>query len=255
MTWFRTPPVSSRRPVRLLSWFAVLPLLAVAVAGAAPGAATDDAPATILPGFGMSWSLDFASRYSFQGVNYSNNDPVMQPSLSIGYGGVSGSFWFNHDLHRQRSDEYDFSLEYSHDVGRFGLAGGYTALRYPHREGWSPSAEFYVDCDIDAALSPSLSVHDDIDAGRGVYLTAGASHDLFAKPVPLSLGADLFYQEHYYDTTGFPALQASLGTTFALWKIRLSPAVSRFFTWANGSFRGANAIAPAWVTTLSVGGD
>jgi len=232
-------------------------VLSLALAGhgralAEPAAVTSNDAATRL---NMAWSLDFVSRYCFQGFDYSDGQPVLQPTLSLGYGGASGTLWFNHDLDLRRSDEFDWSIQYEESVGRLSVAGGYMYVRYPHRDGWAPSQEFYSDLSAELPLSPSLSIHRDFDAGKGWYLTAGASHPLIAAPLPLTLDSRLFYERHYYSMSGIPSAELRLGTEVRLGRMTVSPGVSRFQTWENGDFRGAAALDPAWVFSLSLGGE
>lgn len=256
-----------QRPLRALAIaitaVAMLPsaITTTAAAGEATGtppaleSAVNQVPVTE-PGMPLdiSWSVDIASRYSWQGFNYSDGQPVVQPGLSFGVGGFTGSIWFNHDIERGRPDEFDGSLSYGWETGPLSLAAGYTCYRYPHREGWSPTQEIGADVSADLAFSPSAALRYDVDAGRGFYGSAGVSRDLAAAPLSLTLGTTVFYHHGYYGQTGIPSVEFDLGTGFGLGGVTVSPSLSRFETWENGDFTGDGAIEPSWVWSLSVGG-
>ena len=202
-----------------------------------------------------SGSMLFASRYLFQGIDYSNGQPVLNPEVDLSVGPISAKLWMNHDLDLGVSNEFDFSLLHEWKAKKFSLTTGYTYLWYPHRDGWDPSQELYLEASRDGTLNPSLSVHYDFDAGMGTYSTFGLSHG-FERPVgTLTLGANLFYQDHYYGASGFPANEWNVHFEKSFHGATVTPSVSRFVTWRNGDFRDENAVKSAWLFAFQVARD
>jgi hypothetical protein len=196
--------------------------------------------------------MTFASRYLFQGIDYSNSKPVLNPQADLTSGPLQVRLWWNHDLDQNVSNEFDLSLYHEWSAKKFSFTTGYTYLWYPHREGWTPSQEFYVEASREAPLNPTLSVHYDFDAGMGSYSAFGLSHPIVRFTGTLSLGANLFYQDHYYGITGFPASEWNIHFEKAFKKTTVTPSVSRFLAWPNGDFRDENAVKSAWLFSFQV---
>ena len=213
----------------------------------APGAAAPEHPSSP---FAASGSMSFATRYLFQGIDYSNGKPVMNPEMDLSAGPISAKLWVNHDLDLGVSNEFDFSLLHEWKAKKFSFTTGYTYLWYPHRDGWNPSQELYLETSHDGALNPSLSVHYDFDAGRGTYSTFGLSHGFERRMGTFSLGANFFYQDHYYGLSGFPASEWNAHFEKSVHHTTVTPSVSRFVTWSNGDFRDENAVKSAWLFSL-----
>ena len=217
-----------------------------------PGAAVEPQPASP---FSASGSLTLASKYLFQGIDYSNGKPVLNPEIDLSAGPISATVWACHDIDQHVSNEFDFSLLHDWSAKKFSLTTGYTYLRYPHRDGWNPSQEFYFDLSHEGALNPTLSTHYDFDAGTGTYSTLGISHS-FEKPVgAISLGANLFYQYRYYEQTGFPACEWNANLSHSFGKISITPSISRFVTWDNGDFPSKVPVKAAWLFSFKVAQD
>jgi len=217
-----------------------------------PAEAPPEQPASL---FSLSGSMAFATRYLFQGIDYSNSKPVLEPEVDLGAGPIKTKLWVNHDLDLHVSNEFDFSVYHEWSAKKFSLATGYTYLWYPNRDGWSPSQELYADVSREGVLNPSLSIHYDFDAGMGSYSTFGLSHG-FERPIgTVSLGVNLFYQDHYYGLTGFPSSEWNLHLERSFKHTTLTPSVSRFVTWANGDFRDENAVRSAWVFSFQIARD
>jgi len=199
--------------------------------------------------------MSFASRYLFQGIDYSAAKPVMNPEADLTWGPIGAKLWVNHDLDQRVSNEYDFSILHEWALKKLSITTGYTYLWYPHREGWAPSQELYVEMSREAPLNPSLAVHYDFDAGMGSYSTFGLSHG-FERPMgTFTLGANLFYQDHYYGLTGFPSSEWNAHFEKSFRGTTITPSVSRFVTWKNGDFRDVNAIPSNWLFSLTFGRD
>lgn len=199
-----------------------------------------------------SWSLTYATRYLFQGFDYSYGKPVLEPELGIAAGSIGAKLWFNHDLDQSVSNEYDLSVYKDWTAGSTSLTTGYTYLTYPHRD-WDPTQELYLDISRTGFLNPSLSVHYDFDAGQGTYWTLGASHAFERSAATFTFGTSLFYVNRYYDLTGIPAIQWSAAAERSFHRLTVSSSLSRYVAWENGDLRGPDANRSAWVFTIGVG--
>jgi uncharacterized protein (TIGR02001 family) len=82
-------------------------------------------------------STDFLSQYIFRGVANTANGAVMQPSLTLGYQGISVNIWGNADLStktdgRQKWTETDVTASYTREVIKdFSLTAGMTHYFLP----------------------------------------------------------------------------------------------------------------------------
>jgi hypothetical protein len=238
----------------------VLGACASALAAAAsdppqPSAGSTETPETPSSPISVSGSMSFASRYLFQGIDYSAGKPVLNPEADLSAGPLGAKLWINHDLDLRVSNEFDFSLLHAWKAKKFSLATGYTYLWYPHREGWIPSQELYLEASRDGVLNPSLSVHYDFDSGTGSYSTFGLSHGFERKMGTITVGTNLFYQDHYYGLSGIPSSEWNVHFEKTLRGTTITPSVSRFVTWTNGDFRDANAVASAWLFSFAVARD
>jgi hypothetical protein len=200
----------------------------------------------------VDWDASLASKYLFQGIDYSDGKPVLQPEVTVSVRSFSAILWVNHDLHTQQPNEVDLFLQYNVGIPRLDLTTGYARNHYPHREGWDPSQEVYLDLSCDAPLSPSLSVHYDFDAGKGSYSTLSLDREVPNPLRTMSAGLKLYYQNNYYEATGFPSLELHIGTEQAIGPFKITPSMSRFITWPNGGFRDENAVSATWYLAVNV---
>lgn len=199
--------------------------------------------------FSASFDATAASKYLFQGIDYSDGRGVFQPDLVANYGNFSAIAWANCQPDLGHFNEIDLSLKYARSIQRVTISPGYTYLTYPNREGWDPSQELTLDLGLQAPLSPALSLHYDFDAGDGLYATLGMSHEVRA---PVTLGANLFYQSHYYEMSGFPSVELKASAALSLGAISFTPSISNLVTWENRDFRGAAAIPSTWLFSITV---
>jgi hypothetical protein len=198
----------------------------------------------------LEWNATYASWYSFQGLDYSQGLPVLQPQVSASLHGASLTLWGNLDQSRRELNEVDATIQAEREAGPVTYALGYGYLHYPHRD-WEATHELVADLGFAGPVQASLNVHWDVAAGLGRYWTLAMSRDATLHKVTGSLGAKLYMQEHYYDLSGFPALETSLGVSAPWAGLVLQPSLSRIWTWENGDFRGDQAIASRWIVSLS----
>jgi len=218
----------------------------------APKTAGDTESETAASQWSGAADLTFASRYLFQGIDYSNGKPVFQPNLRLAYKNFSVTAWGNYDIDWQQFNEFDFSFSWSAAYRVLSVTTGYVNLVYPNREGWDPSQEFFLNASLEAPLSPSMSWHYDFDAGTGSYVTLGVSESIQANT---TVGANLFYQDGYYGMTGIPALELNVAYSLPVQSFTLKPSLSRMVTWENGDFRNGAGPEDAWLFAFNVSRD
>jgi hypothetical protein len=193
----------------------------------------------------------YASRYSFQGLDYSSSRPVLQVSVAGIVKGQWLSAWVNLDQARRECNEIDLSVQHDWQIGRLSGALGYTHLRYPHRN-LAPSHELFAALDLDSPLDPSLTLHWDVAAGAGRYWTLGLDHEFVLHSIGLRLSTRLYAHDSYYDVTGIPAFEAGLVASTAIGKVAVQPTVLRLWAWPNGDFRGNEMGRGPWVVALAL---
>jgi hypothetical protein len=198
----------------------------------------------------LSADMTAASRYLFQGFDYSEGRPVIQPNVALQIGSVTANVWGNYHVDRRELDEIDLSIRADHSLGKLSIATGYVSLQYPNRMDWEPSQEIFLDLGLEAALSPTLSVHHDFDAGNGTYSVLGLTHSIGSS---LSLATNAFYLARYYGQTGFSALEVKSSWERSVGAYTFTPSISHFVTWTNGDFKDDEAVPSNWVFALSVG--
>lgn len=204
----------------------------------------------------FGWDASLASKYIWQGFDYSNGGMVLQPEAYLTVDNFSATLWFNHDIDTNKSDEFDLYLQYDWPFTNHGLSTGYAYYDYPqnepHRDGWDASQELYMNISIEAPLSPSLSIHIDFDAGEGAYYALGVSHDYEITENIFTLAANIFYHDDYFDTSGIPSFELSASTSLNMTSFTISPSISYFHRWENGDFRGNDATQDVWLFSINI---
>ncbi|MCC6545461.1 MAG: hypothetical protein IT392_13365, partial [Nitrospirae bacterium] len=157
------------------------------------------------------------------------------------------------DLHTSKSNEFDLYLQYDIKRENLTLTTGYAHYNYPHRDGWGPSQEVFMNIAYGASFNPSLSIHYDYDAGKGSYYTLSINHDVASLIGDLSLGTNLFYQSNYYESSGFPSVEFNISSEYPVRSFTISPSVSYFLTWDNADFSGDSSVPDTWLFSLNIG--
>lgn len=246
------------RPVLLLVFVSAIAAspFAACMAAAAPSDEAVTAPAaspaarkSLLRSITASFDATAASRYLFQGIDYSDGRSVLQPNMVANLGPFSAVCWANYQVDLGDVNEVDLSLKATRSVGPLSVSPGYTVLRYPNRVGWSPSQEVFADLSVAAPLSPSLSIHEDFEAGDGVYATLALSYPLGSA---LSVGTNVFYQRHYYGMTGVPSVELKASGAFRYSGMTLTPSLSRFATRNNGDFTDGARVPQGWLIAINI---
>jgi hypothetical protein len=145
-------------------------------------------------------SVDVISNYVWRGQKLSNSW-IVQPSVSITYGGFGANIWANYDSDRAEATstdtghgeftETDLTLNYSLSMDKFNFVAGYI---YYALEGANDTQEVYFSASYNTLIKPTLTVYYDYDEGNGAFVIAsiGQSFEL-PKGIALNLGASASY--------------------------------------------------------------
>lgn len=153
-------------------------------APAAPAAAAVPAPeAAPSKDWSIGVSADGVSRYVWRGILI-NEDPVVQPSATLTWKGLSLNVWQSWDTtdqlnHKGKVQETDYTLSYSKTVldGKLTLSGGAILYTFPDAGEYN-TTELFASATVNTLLSPTLAVYKDIDESEGVYITPSISHTI-----------------------------------------------------------------------------
>ncbi|MFH1500787.1 MAG: hypothetical protein ABIE22_02470 [archaeon] len=148
-------------------------------------------------------TLDYASKYMFRGVPYSE-EPVFQAvggvALANEVANLSVIGFVNYDTQTEQINEADVSLEASRSVGKANLTAGITHLEFPDT-GLPSTDEVYARIGLDTFLNPEFFVAQDYVDGKGTYLEGSVSHNL---PLGIEASASLGYNDHQFrEDSGF----------------------------------------------------
>jgi hypothetical protein len=122
--------------------------------------------------------LGLFSQYIWRGFELSKDSLVIQPSMTIGYKGLSLNVWGNLDTDNEvyegaKYNETDLTLSYSKTLGIVKLTGGYL---YYALDGLTDSQEVFGSVTINTILNPTLSVYREIAHLPAWYVSVGVSH-------------------------------------------------------------------------------
>ena len=151
-------------------------------------------------GLSVGTSADFLSKYVWRGQDLVD-DWVLQPGASIGYKGITASFWSNLDLTDENGNQGEFSeidltLDYSGQVPGIDLVSyslGVINYDFP-ASGADDTWELYWGFGLDVPASPSVTVYHDVDEVDGTYVSFGIGHsfeNLFEIDSDIGVGLDL----------------------------------------------------------------
>src|SRR5262249_12693110 len=157
-------PMAHSRGLATAILFALVSSPTLARAEADPQGTAADADTEATAAISYSHDATFASRYIFQGFDYSEGQSVLQPDLvlSLVHEHPSLGAWGNARFDRQQFDEIDLTVKLTQTFHALTVSPSFTHLQYPNREGWNPTDEVILDLAWSGPLSPTLSVHDDV---------------------------------------------------------------------------------------------
>ncbi len=207
----------------------------------APGA--DAAPADDAPALGFEADLTWNSKYVWRGIEVTE-DPVLQPSLTLSYGGLSLNVWANLDTtdvndFRWQANEVDYTLDYTFEVDILSVSVGAIHYAFPEAHVFD-TTEIYLGLGLDVPTAPSLTVYQDLDEHDGTYLLLAFGHafeDLWQPTEGVSVSAELGasfawgsrkHNQFYYGAgAGWADATLSLGMPIAIGDhLTITPAVT-----------------------------
>ena len=159
------------------------------------------------------------SKYIWRGLEV-NEDPVLQPSLTVAYGGFSFNIWGNMDLTDFGEDEciytsdcesragqfteIDLTLDYSHSFDKFTLGGGIISYQFPNWDESEDTHEVYVAMSYDCLLAPALTIYYDFDEVDGFYANFSVGHSFAINDkVGVDLSGNIGYGDSDYNIAYF----------------------------------------------------
>lgn len=166
---------------------------------------------------GVDTDLKVTSAYLWRG-RIINDEPCVQPSVTVNAGNLSFNVWGTWDLTDVESSSghtrMDTTLDYSHRFSRQILSSGLIAYIY-HDEpegGKEDTFEAFVGYAVETLLLPSLTVYYDFGEIEGFYGEFGLAHsfELFKNIMALDLGISVSAADEEYSNANFnfPANEA-----------------------------------------------
>jgi len=157
--------------------------------------------------------LDYASKYIWRGIEV-NDEPVLQPSVTLSAAGFSFNAWGNYDLtdggREDNFSEYDYTLKYAtklDDEDKLAFEVGAIEYYFPPRGAGNDTQEAFVTLGYDCLLAPTVSVFYDFGEVHGFYGQAGIGHtfvlDEEEERLKLNLGAKIGYATTDYNAGYF----------------------------------------------------
>lgn len=159
-------------------------------------------------------SSDYFGKYVWRGQDLVD-DWVFQPGVSVGYGGLTASFWGNLELtddngHNGEMSEIDLTLDYSGQfpgIDILGYSVGTIHYDFPVNGGANDTSEIYAGLSLDVPASPSVTVYYDVDEVKdGAYISFSVGHSFEQvfnissdTPVGLDLSATLGWANSDYN--------------------------------------------------------
>lgn len=195
-------------------------------------------------------SADYYGKYIWRGQNIDDKS-VLQPNVSVGAFGFTGSIWANIDLTNQSQtapnnagefSEIDYTLDYSSSIPGTKILGfslGVIHYLFPNTS-FNSTTELYGGLSLDVPLNPSFTWYRDVDVIEGSYLQLGLGHT-FEKLVAWNndyyLGLDLSgsiawassgYNDGYFgiDANKFNDVTIGIGVPITLKHLTISPSLN-----------------------------
>lgn len=179
-------------------------------------------------------TADLFSKYIWRGQNL-NDDPVFQPGLSIGYGGLTAIIWGSLELTNINGNDCDFTeveytLDYSGDfpfVSSAGYSVGLINYDFPNTMT-KDTTELYWGLSFELPASPSITFYHDLDEAEGTYISLGVGHSVEKNvelwpsvPVGMEMGASIgwasgSYNKYYWTTDQSKLQDITISASFPL---------------------------------------
>ena len=216
-------------------------------------------------GFSLEAEVALLSRYVWRG-QLLTDDPVMQPAVTIGRDGWSFTAWANVDLTDVNDQawafsEVDLSVEreqtFETDPG-LSLFAGAVVYAFPSTST-NATWEIYAGLELDAPLTPRITLSHDVAEVDGVYISMDAKHETPLGPGALLLSAAAGWGDKRWnrfswgvDHGAFNDLQlrAAWSVEAGCWTVTPSVAYSMLI---DERVRDAAARDGSWILGLTVG--
>lgn len=135
---------------------------------------------------GIGAEVSVMNRYVWRGIAL-NDDPVFQPSVTLGLGGFCFNVFGNMDLtdFENRSyefTEFDYTLDYTAELPFLSVSFGAMRYNYSGMPGFEPTTEVYAGFETNVSGSPAIMIYQDVDKGEGTYIELGAAQSLPIEP-------------------------------------------------------------------------
>lgn len=244
----RSSITDSLSATRLLRYYRILgSVIAASVFSVLPSRAVSQTTLTV--------DANVASAFVWRAIHFTNR-PVVQADVFLTQSArnltFTGGAWFNVEpvdyqgtgaLHMLTSGNSGPALtaittwlDGSVSLGGLDATLGITSYQYPKRTGFAEgfnTTELYAGAGHSGLLSPHVQVWWDIGKIRGAYVETTISHSFQAAlPISTSLTAgwsagqeEEAAESSYFGKAGFAALDASLGTSYTLGSLTISPAI------------------------------
>lgn len=206
--------IVKRTRVLGLAAAALLAASGLASAQTAAGGAADE-EGGVLDEVSLKVGADLYSKYVWRGMLLTD-DPVVQPSLTLGVAGFSFNVWgsidmtdvnedtpgdlFSPDGPTYRMQELDYTFSYGFSpVDGVDLELGYIHYTFPGTV-FERTEEVYAKVGVAVPyLAPSLTVYWDFDEADGIYATLGIGHTFaLNEALGLSIGGSIGYGDKNY---------------------------------------------------------
>lgn len=159
------------------------------------------------------------SKYVWRGLEI-NEDPVLQPSMTVAYGGFSFNVWGNMDLTDFGEDEciytsdcesrawqfteIDLTLDYTHSFDKFTVGAGVISYQFPNWDESEDTHEVYLAMSYDCLLAPGLTIYYDFDEVEGFYANFSLGHSFAINDkVGIDLSGSIGYGDSDYNEAYF----------------------------------------------------
>jgi hypothetical protein len=156
-------------------------------------------------------ALSALTKYVWRGQELTRHSIVLEPSITVGYKGLTANIWGNVDTSPYAAEdesysstwtETDLTVGYSRAFGPLtaGIGYIYYGLSPAHASGMDPldSQEIFVTVGLNTILAPTLTVYREIDHYHQWFLILGVSHTI---PLGTRAGLKLAASASYLKST------------------------------------------------------
>lgn len=191
-------------------------MMAALFAAGSTLAMAQDAPSEPVetPKISINTSLALFSKYVWRG-QLLNDDAVLQPSVGLGYEGLTASIWGNVDMTDYHDNEWEFT-EYDWTLGYANTMPGIDWLSYsvgaiyyyfPSVPNDADTVEIYAGLGLPTMpLTPTVTMYRDVDEADGTYVAFSLSHSIEKifelasdMPVGMTMGASIGWGSESYN--------------------------------------------------------